>query len=320
MIVSCRFRSTRATEVQAASSAGSTPAGDGRIADAEQLAGRGGFACVLRAWCLDQEAQSTARPPRASAGGPAPGRNARSSRDRGVGPPSRITRAASDSRGLDVGRVVEQDEGLERRVRPRALDDALFAGRGVEGQQAGVQERALPVGVKAAAVLVFALVGHVVARREIEENPVARRLIGLDARAADPGREQAADGQGVVADQLGVEPEAVLVGPASDWRDLAPMSSLRRPRTGGRFRDITIRLSIALTSQPLSTNSLASQSSSSGWVGQAALRAEVVRRSSTSPWPKASFQSRLTMTRATSGLSRVDQPPGQVEPRRPAAP
>ena len=67
---------------------------------------------------------------------------------------------------------------------------------------------------------------------------------------------------------------------------------------------MTIRLSIALTSQPLSTNSTASQSSSSGWVGQAPCEpksSSVV----TSPWPKASFQSRLTNTRAVSGFSRA---------------
>ena len=67
---------------------------------------------------------------------------------------------------------------------------------------------------------------------------------------------------------------------------------------------MTIRLSMAFTSQPLSTNSQASQSSSSGWVGQAPCEpksSSVV----TSPWPKTSFQSRLTITRATSGLSRA---------------
>ncbi len=42
--------------------------------------------------------------------------------------------------GLDVGRVVQEDEGLERRVRPRPLDDALLARRGIEGQQAGCRK------------------------------------------------------------------------------------------------------------------------------------------------------------------------------------
>ncbi len=65
---------------------------------------------------------------------------------------------------------------------------------------------------------------------------------------------------------------------------------------------MTISLSIALTFQPDSMNCCASQSSSSGCEGQVPCEP----RSSgvvTSPWPKTSFQSRLTMTRATRGLS-----------------
>ena len=71
-------------------------------------------------------------------------------------PASRDQPGRQDARGLDVGRVVEQDQGLERRVRPRALDGAFLPGRGVEGQQARVEERPLPVGIEAAAILVVA--------------------------------------------------------------------------------------------------------------------------------------------------------------------
>ena len=73
-----------------------------------------------------------------------------------------------------------------------------------------MQEGALPPGVEPRRY--WSSPGGVVplARREVEVVPVARGLVGLDARAADPRREQAADGEGVVADELGVEPEAGL--------------------------------------------------------------------------------------------------------------
>src|SRR5262249_31612941 len=61
-------------------------------------------------------------------------------------------------------------------------------------------------------------------------------------------------------------------------------------------------LTRCFTSQPLSRNSTASQSSSSGCVGQAPCEpksSSVLTR----PWPKNSFHSPLTNTRAVSGLS-----------------
>ena len=66
---------------------------------------------------------------------------------------------------------------------------------------------------------------------------------------------------------------------------------------------MTISFIMCLTFQPLSINSTASQSSNSGCDG----KAPCVPRSSqvrTRPWPKRSFHSRLTSTRATSGFSR----------------
>ena len=66
---------------------------------------------------------------------------------------------------------------------------------------------------------------------------------------------------------------------------------------------MTISFITCLTFQPLSINSTASQSSNSGCDG----KAPCVPKSSqvrTRPWPKSSFHSRLTSTRATSGLSR----------------
>ena len=60
---------------------------------------------------------------------------------------------------------------------------------------------------------------------------------------------------------------------------------------------------MCLTSQPLSRNSAASQSSSSGCDRPLALGAEVVDDRALRPVPKNCFQSRLTNTRAVSGFS-----------------
>ena len=84
--------------------------------------------------------------------------------------------------------------------------------RGVEVGQHRVQERALPVHVNAAAVLPLVGVGDVVAVGELEVRVVAGRLVGLDARAADLEVEQPGDRQGVVADELGLEPPRGLRG------------------------------------------------------------------------------------------------------------
>ena len=61
-------------------------------------------------------------------------------------------------------------------------------------------------------------------------------------------------------------------------------------------------VSMALTSQPLRTNSVASQSRSCGWVGGSPW---VPKSSSvvTMPLPKSLAQRRFTVTRAVSGFS-----------------
>src|SRR5262249_57945497 len=82
--------------------------------------------------------------------------------------------------------------------------------RGVEGQHARVQERAAPVGVQAAAVLVRALILLPVALGEIQIGPVTGRLIRLDTRAANLPGEPAADRPSIITYHLGVEPESTL--------------------------------------------------------------------------------------------------------------
>src|SRR5262249_28118326 len=81
--------------------------------------------------------------------------------------------------------VIEKHKGLQRRAGARPFRRALFAGWRVEGQQTRMQERALPVRVKTTAVLIFALVLEPVAGGEVQEAPVAGRLVRLDARPTD---------------------------------------------------------------------------------------------------------------------------------------
>jgi hypothetical protein len=69
--------------------------------------------------------------------------------------------------GFDVGWIVEQDEGLKRRVGSRPFDGALFSAGGVKGEHGGVKKRSAPIGVEAAAVLVFIGVVLIGALREI---------------------------------------------------------------------------------------------------------------------------------------------------------
>ena len=60
-----------------------------------------------------------------------------------------------------------------------------------------------------------------------------------------------------------------------------------------------VRMS-SLTSQPESTNSVASQSSSSGWLGKSPCRPKF-SLVLTMPVPKSICQNRFTVTRAVSG-------------------
>ena len=84
--------------------------------------------------------------------------------------------------GLDVGRVVEQHEGLLRDVRAGPLGGAFLAAGRVEGEHRGMQEAALPPSVKAAAELVLALARVVAAHGEVQVLPIAVGLVGARAR------------------------------------------------------------------------------------------------------------------------------------------
>jgi hypothetical protein len=115
-----------------------------------------------------------------------------------------------DPRGLDVGRIVEEDQGLERRVRARPLGRALLPARRVEGEEARVEVLALPVDVEPAAVEPVPRVVPPLPRREVEVAPVAGRLIGPRARTADLPDEKPARGERAIPDQLRIETEPRL--------------------------------------------------------------------------------------------------------------
>ena len=73
-----------------------------------------------------------------------------------------------------------------------------------------MEEHPLPMDVQAAPPLAFVLVRLVFPLREVEVPVVVRRLVGMHALAAEPLDEQAAHGEGRVADVLGRQPPASL--------------------------------------------------------------------------------------------------------------
>ena len=203
-----------------------------RITGSEQVAGGGRFSGVLVVMSV--------RKPHEHGGLLAPRRTGQNQLKCAVEPGPGVALIVNQAGGqaaggLHVRRIVQEHKGLERRVRPRPLHHAFLASRGVEGKQARVQKRALPVGVQGAAVLVVSLVRYILTRGKVEEDPVARRLVRFDARTADLVGEQAATGECAIANQLGIEPVSVLMRIATGWRGRAGVSSRARSTIGGRF-------------------------------------------------------------------------------------
>ncbi len=142
-----------------------------------------------------------------------PGQNLLAKRiESGLQPRGILSQRALGQRagGLDLTGVVEHHEGGERGVGAGPLGGAFLAGRGVERQQGRVEELPLPVRVQPPAILRGTGVMFVGALGEMQVGPVAGRLVRLDAAAANLLEKQPADGERVVADQLGVQPESGL--------------------------------------------------------------------------------------------------------------
>src|SRR5690606_9701928 len=107
--------------------------------------------------------------------------------------------------------VVQQDERLQRRIRACTLDDAELAVRRVERAERRRRGRALPERVEAAAVERGAFVWDElrrIAARIGDGLPQARRLIGLDALAAELFDQEARREERSVSDRLGVQAKA----------------------------------------------------------------------------------------------------------------
>src|SRR4051812_38182601 len=75
-----------------------------------------------------------------------------------------------------------------------------------------MRERPLSPRIQAAAVFTLALIGDIVARREVQILPILGRLIRPHTGTADLGRKQAGNRQRVVAYKLSIEAETTLPG------------------------------------------------------------------------------------------------------------
>ena len=213
VMVSWRFRSTRATLVQAASSAGVEPAGGGATgrpsaAPRRPPGRRGSSARCLSSSVADGLGLVVARGSRWSAC-----RQAQSSRAVGVGAAFLEDPRGEGAGRLDVGRVVQQHQRLLRDVRaararprtPRGWGRRRRAGSGA-GTSAATRCRARgDTGSRPCR--------RRTARAGSSGSPSSHRA-DTASRSGPPifGDEQAGDRQRVVADELRIEPEAALPG------------------------------------------------------------------------------------------------------------
>ena len=210
--------------------------------------------------------------------------------------------------GLDVGRVVQQHQGLQRRVgagparrcrprgRARRRSPSPAAGRSASRRCTGCGDR----GRRRGPARTSARSSH--RRRPVPPrappagtaSPTARRA----ARTSSPLTASA-----LVADDLGRQPSR---GPRASSRfsgsrsRAAPAS---RATTAGRWREVTISRCIAFTSQPRArrTPSPASRAAPGGSAARPGRRSP--RRVLTRPVPKIHLPERLTATRAVSGCA-----------------
>ena len=173
--------------------------------------------------------------------------------------------AANDPGGFDEAGIVQERQCLLGRVGDVAIGGAFFAAWGVEVGEHRVHEGPLPVHVEAAAELAVVGFGIVVAVGELDVDVITRRLIGVDAGAADIEGDETGDGEGVVADEFGFESAGVLAGERRLFGSIS-RSSGRGLEDWRYVADMTINLTMCLMSQ-VSRNSTASQSSRSGCVG-----------------------------------------------------
>ena len=183
----------------------------------------------------------------------------------------------------------------------------------VEDHQVGIGHAALEKRVHAAAVAVLTgagLPGQLAAERDLDELAAERRK---DARAADLVGQQAAGGEVQVADDLGLDADAVLPSQAAGSADRS-----RRSRCGdatilaiGGRRDDLADQRLAAPAAAEAARA-ASQSSSSGCVGGSprAPKSSGVR---TRPLAEQVEPDLIDGHARRQRVGRIDEPAGQVE-------
>jgi hypothetical protein len=113
--------------------------------------------------------------------------------------------------GFDEGGFVEEGEGLEGGVGAFGADPAGFAVGGIKDGHGGWVDGAFPDGVEAASEEVIALgLGVFLAHRHFD--PEVLRLVGAHGRAAKSLDEEAAEGEGLITDDVGGEALARTAG------------------------------------------------------------------------------------------------------------
>lgn len=115
------------------------------------------------------------------------------------------------SRGLDLLDIVHQLERLERCVASFTPRAKRLAVGGIEVRHKGYRCGPFDIGVETSAVEILAMLLDVVARVGIsvtDRFPNIGRLVSAKARAAEFAIEDSADGQRIVADLFGIEPNA----------------------------------------------------------------------------------------------------------------
>ena len=110
--------------------------------------------------------------------------------EREVDPPSGLLRpgpqnaARQSTRRFDIGRIIEQNQRLERSIGNRALGGAILPRRRVERHQRWMQKASLPMGIEPAAKLIVAQIGLIDPFGEVQFLVVSGGLIWPDALAA----------------------------------------------------------------------------------------------------------------------------------------
>ena len=121
-----------------------------------------------------------------------------------VGPAGSEDIACENPSRFDIGRIVQQHQGLGGRVGARSPRDTNLSVWGIETDHGRGWAGPFPEGVHASSKETFCGIGNVLASA-FDGNvlPKSSGLIGFDARTTEFAVQKAADGQGIVADGFG---------------------------------------------------------------------------------------------------------------------